>query len=720
MSLRTPKQYDEYIAMVYSDVQPTAVYTRDFTVEEKKMLIELANVNERLPEQMLCKYAGEYKLRNIKYHFVADTSAYKSSDLEYIPFYEVTPLSCSRFFCILDNRRKVVPRPPCTESNDLSRMTSQKKKAPVTSEPESLGEVIPLSVYEDPAKAKKYVTDRYDARVYDLTVLLKSFVVPEDWQGTVHVPGDGAGCGYRACANAGLLKFNVIATEPSATMRSLARERGNLVTSGSCNDMLGILKKHDIVVISHLLDYAPMLLSQVLAVGAYALVYERKTNYLGFGKLRPTGHTKSYQTATNYPGYRYNGAPISISHRMIAFSQSLDLYVLMKYHHFVFHGQSTLPLIPYIRAMDHNKSYSYELVGYKDPIAIAHQYDLFTIRFGGGNTLHIFNEETETLKAIDEHASLYSMKLQQELTTGVLHEIFGFAGVVPLSVIPMVCGTYKILPYLNGKISGGLYYPLENHCSNARTDFPYLMRGTDVKGFSCTPVNTAAVYGGHVDYSSFHVIIPLDDEFSIVRFKKECNASVELTCRHPEFNVGKRHSHVFSVRSRSRVAFKPSQCTVDILERYGLPKLFKLNRLADKLSKLSIEDWRDSVEGFVNYYAAHGKLYMIDHEWVYYPEGLDTYQWCMEFCMKPVEEILALTYDTKRDLFKWLLPKLNATVRLPPDALFSGLPYMTSIMCDGREYNLEDQQWSDVTHPSVAEVNPEGYMGFGDFMQKNF
>jgi len=92
-----------------------------------------------------------------------------------------------------------------------------------------------------------------------------------------------------------------------------------------------------------------------------------------------------------------------------------------------------------------------------------------------------------------------------------------------------------------------------------------------------------------------------------------------------------------------------------LLDKYKLPKLFRLSWLAFKFKGLSDLDWRDSIEGFVNYYIAKRKFDFVDHECLFYRRGRDTYENCSDFFKKPWEEIKMLL-SPHADLQKWLLP----------------------------------------------------------------
>jgi len=66
---------------------------------------------------------------------------------------------------------------------------------------------------------------------------------------------------------------------------------------------------------------------------------------------------------------------------------------------------------------------------------------------------------------------------------------------------------------------------------------------------------------GHAEYASYYKIRTYVDhpDFSRVVFKKECNATVQMTCRHPEVRVDARHQHSLIVRNHARVKFIPKK-----------------------------------------------------------------------------------------------------------------------------------------------------------------
>jgi len=249
------------------------------------------------------------------------------------------------FFWFFDNQiRQDKPTLKPNDSRDAIIKANKLPSVPCSFFDEH-AEVIPLSVYCDPVRAEMYVRTRYESRYSDLKTLLDGIKVQPEYVGTYHVPGDGAGPGYAALVALGIPPARILSSDGSQIMVDLAIKKGNNVKLLNFVDAINRINPGDIVIVSHILDYAPDFLPQVLHRGAHVLVYERKTLYAGYGCLRPTGHTASYHTATNYPGYRYNGAAISISHRTMAFSQSMDMYVLMKYDKFVFSWEEDFKIV---------------------------------------------------------------------------------------------------------------------------------------------------------------------------------------------------------------------------------------------------------------------------------------------------------------------------------------------------------------------------------------
>jgi len=354
--------------------------------------------------------------------------------------------------------------------------------------------------------------------------------------------------------------------------------------------------------------------------------------------------------------FHYSGGVISISYREMSFGTTVPMNVLMKYDSYIFHGPHTVATCQYVKALDYDKVYSYQ---FRHVVSdISEEYSV--TRFRNKRKLHVVDGESSCSCDFTD-ANVYNVYLERELTTGVLYEIFGYAGSVPIDKVPRILGC-DLLDRLTGRIRGGFFFPKANKFSNARVRFPYVM---------CNPHKCAVGmkqnqgnYVSAVDYGRYFVQKPLIGDYSLVIFKMPCVFEYDATCVHEENRVNKGHRHIVGVSEYCVAEFKHDHVPNDILARNNIPKLFRGSWLGTKFKRYDYGDWRDNVDAFIAYQESRNVFYRLDHEWIYFPLGNDTYVRCEDFLKKPFNE-LRKCVGKHYELLTWLGPKMLQSPTYP-------------------------------------------------------